>query len=217
MSSSFSVKFRRWMSNRPHLYRMLNNIDGGMNNCDMSAVLKTRFLVLDHFGELGKPEAHFDILGTGGPGALSGVGNFRKIEGASLISVTRTHVYHLPRDPPAFLLPSHAGFPVFGMAQPTRKGLNNVMKFLTSGKDHSFKRIVSYNLREEPVVVVGDVSYSPRLPWMLTENLSMVGVSYKMLERIEQRLVDAIAEEAEKGDGLYGVSRWSLTYLSQGC
>eukprot|EP01113_Clastostelium_recurvatum_P019836 TRINITY_DN2348_c0_g1_i1.p1 TRINITY_DN2348_c0_g1~~TRINITY_DN2348_c0_g1_i1.p1 ORF type:complete len:584 (+),score=142.11 TRINITY_DN2348_c0_g1_i1:202-1752(+) len=76
--------------------------------------------------------------------------------------------------------------PIFGVAQPTKQGIEFVLNYL---KKEGFKVIKWINLREEPVCYINGRPYSPRDSSTLNVNLDhLIGIEGLHLEEMEERL-----------------------------
>ncbi|RMX44573.1 hypothetical protein pdam_00002748 [Pocillopora damicornis] len=88
---------------------------------------------------------------------------------------------------------SRGPYPVYGMGQPSRDGLAQVIQTLV---ENGHKEIVSFNLREEPVIFVGlnhdFVPYSPRDPTSLKGNIANHGVKPEELAETELKIREEI-------------------------
>ncbi|KAJ7379134.1 Paladin [Desmophyllum pertusum] len=88
---------------------------------------------------------------------------------------------------------SRGPYPVYGMGQPSRDGLAHVIQSLV---ENGHKEIVSFNLREEPVIFVGlnhdFVPYSPRDPTSLKGNIANHGVKPEELAETELKIREEI-------------------------
>ncbi|XP_073241646.1 paladin-like isoform X3 [Porites lutea] len=100
---------------------------------------------------------------------------------------------------------SQGPYPVYGMGQPSRDGLAHVIQTLV---ESGHKEIVSFNLREEPVIFVGlnhdFVPYSPRDPSSLKGNIANHGVKPEELAETELNIREEIIKfSIEEGGNFY--------------
>ncbi|XP_068744690.1 paladin-like isoform X1 [Montipora capricornis] len=96
-------------------------------------------------------------------------------------------------------------YPVYGMGQPSRDGLAKVLQTLV---ENGHKEVVSFNLREEPVIFVGlnhdYVPYSPRDPSSLKGNIANHGVKPEELAENELKIREEIMRlSVEEGGKFY--------------
>ncbi|XP_055877580.1 paladin-like isoform X2 [Biomphalaria glabrata] len=79
------------------------------------------------------------------------------------------------------------GLPIYGMAQPTRKGLSKVVNHLLHHKQ-GYSNVIVVNLRSDYVLEVDETSYSVRDMSNLAEPIHSQCSSGKDLEEMEQKL-----------------------------
>ncbi|XP_074608915.1 paladin-like isoform X1 [Acropora palmata] len=100
---------------------------------------------------------------------------------------------------------SRGPYPVYGMGQPSRDGLAHIIQTVV---ENGHKEVVSFNLREEPVVFVGlnhdYVPYSPRDPSSLKGNIANHGVKPEELADNELKIREEIIRlSVEEGGKFY--------------
>eukprot|EP00057_Strongylocentrotus_purpuratus_P033579 XP_791972.4 PREDICTED: paladin [Strongylocentrotus purpuratus] len=83
------------------------------------------------------------------------------------------------------------GLPVYGMAQPSSKGLERVCQYLLS-KKHGHSSIHSFNLRGEMIIQCDSTTYTPRELASLDKNISVSGLSERDVEKKEIQLKNEI-------------------------
>ncbi|EDO39736.1 predicted protein, partial [Nematostella vectensis] len=96
-------------------------------------------------------------------------------------------------------------YPVYGMGQPSRDGLAVVIEELIC---RGHKEIVSFNLREEPVIFLSlnhdYIPYSPRDPNSLKGNIANYGVKPEELAETEIKIREEIIKlSIEEGGKFY--------------
>lgn len=101
-------------------------------------------------------------------------------------------------------------FRVYGVGQPTKQGIQHVLHRITASSmcesrdAEDLVRVVWVNLREEPMVYVGNCPFVLRDSHSSLRNIkTYAGISWKRLEAMEQRLkMDVQEEMREKGGKL---------------
>ncbi|XP_041485535.1 paladin-like [Lytechinus variegatus] len=83
------------------------------------------------------------------------------------------------------------GLPVYGMAQPSSKGLDRVCQYLLS-KKHGHSSIHSFNLRGEMIIQCDTTTYTPRELASLDKNISIAGFTERDVEKKEIQLKNEI-------------------------
>lgn len=91
------------------------------------------------------------------------------------------------------------GLPIYGVAQPTIRGIRNAIQVLT--EDHRYHLptcIIWINLREEPLIYINDTPYVLRDQYFTLRNInSYSGITPPRLEMIENRLKEDVTSELE--------------------
>ncbi|KAI5191624.1 hypothetical protein NEMIN01_1608 [Nematocida minor] len=88
---------------------------------------------------------------------------------------------------------------IFGLSQPTTEGIHNLVNFYK-------KKIVWINLREEPVIYINGLPFVLRDKKAPFSNIkSFVGISFKRMEEMEERLKKDIEQLSQKSDGFIKV------------
>ncbi|KAI9192964.1 inositol hexakisphosphate-domain-containing protein [Polychytrium aggregatum] len=92
------------------------------------------------------------------------------------------------------------GLSIYGVAQPTLKGIRNVINELT--KEHPPDTVVYWiNLREEPLIYINGTPYVLRDQYFTLRNIkSYAGITSTRLELIEDRLKEDVAFELSNYD-----------------
>ncbi|XP_071952525.1 paladin-like isoform X2 [Antedon mediterranea] len=89
---------------------------------------------------------------------------------------------------------SVAGIPTYGMAQPTFKGLEQLMSYLTDNK-HRHPVVHLFNLRSDLVVDCNGETYSPKSKNDLGTNIFHANISIEDVEEKETRLKNEILSD----------------------
>ncbi len=93
------------------------------------------------------------------------------------------------------------GMFVYGVAQPTVRGMKSVVNSVLSEPDGPSK-VIWICLREEPIVMVNSVPYVLRDHYFTLRNLkSFMGITPSRLEMMEERLCSDICAELDQYDG----------------
>ncbi|XP_077999424.1 paladin-like [Glandiceps talaboti] len=92
---------------------------------------------------------------------------------------------------------AHGGYPVYGMGQPTREGLRQILETLL---DDGYSDIVICNMREEPVIFIhckdDIIPYTPREADNLGENISTEGRTAVQLGELEVEIRKEVVDFA---------------------
>uniref|UniRef100_A0ABM0LZR8 Paladin-like n=1 Tax=Saccoglossus kowalevskii TaxID=10224 RepID=A0ABM0LZR8_SACKO len=94
---------------------------------------------------------------------------------------------------------AHGGYPIYGMGQPTKEGLQQILDMLL---DDGYSDIVICNVREEPVIFIQDkddiIPYTPREADNLGENISTEGITAHEIGDLEITIRKEILEFATR-------------------
>ncbi|TBU02643.1 inositol hexakisphosphate [Hamiltosporidium tvaerminnensis] len=88
---------------------------------------------------------------------------------------------------------------ICGIAMPTRKAIENVLKKMRSLSKNFENNIYWFCLREEPVIYINDHPYVLRNVEKLSENIETRGISVEIVENIENKLKNEILDELNEG------------------
>lgn len=88
------------------------------------------------------------------------------------------------------------GLPVFGTGQPTVEAFKQIANYVTV--DLGIKRIVWTNMRQEPVIFVNNVSFTPREPGRLNENMEFDNVPGAILASLTDQFAEEVRTRAAK-------------------
>jgi hypothetical protein len=95
-------------------------------------------------------------------------------------------------------------FPIYGVAQPTIRGIRNCLQALNEDlrRVHMPNHIIWINLREEPLIYINGTPYVLRDQYLQLRNMnSYSGITPARLEMIENRLSQDILGELEGHEG----------------
>jgi len=79
------------------------------------------------------------------------------------------------------------GFPIFGSGQPTLDGITSVIQHLA---DQGFSKFVWTCMRQEPVIYVNQMSFAPREPHNLNENMEFEAITSELLHQLQESLAN---------------------------
>ncbi|KAI8912645.1 inositol hexakisphosphate-domain-containing protein [Gorgonomyces haynaldii] len=96
------------------------------------------------------------------------------------------------------------GLPVYGVAQPTLRGMRNVLENLSQESPY----VVWINLREEPLIYLNGIPYVLRDQFLTLRNTkSYSGITSERLQALETKLKEDLIQEIEKYHGKILVHR----------
>lgn len=95
------------------------------------------------------------------------------------------------------------GLCIYGVAQPTIRGIRNCIQALRQDTRFNLpEKILWLNLREEPLIYINDTPYVLRDQYLQLRNMnSYSGITPARLEMIEARLREDVAQELDAHDG----------------
>jgi len=98
------------------------------------------------------------------------------------------------------------GFPVFGVGQPSKDGMKNILEKVKASRDDKSNQILWFNYRREPVVYINSEPYTPRDPADLHHNLS-IQHSVDDMDNLEKYFAHLCKEKAEKNNGVLKIHK----------
>lgn len=88
------------------------------------------------------------------------------------------------------------GLPVYGVAQPTTQGIDNVIQHVLQEKEQSTFKVCWINLREEPLIYINGMPYVLRDQYFTLRNIkSYSGITGARLELMESKLKEDVINE----------------------
>ncbi|MCO5569307.1 hypothetical protein L7F22_023019 [Adiantum nelumboides] len=188
--------FQAWMKARPELYSILRRLlrrdpMGALSfSCNPPGFMKRN------------PE-----FGTGGPSDTEGVVAMRNGEVLGRETVLKSD--HCPgcqnlnlpeRVEGAPNFREVTGFPVYGVANPTKDGILAVLQRVGGGQKG--RPVLWHNMREEPVVYINGNPFVLREVKRPFKNmLEYTGIDRERVEKMESRLKEDVLREAERYNG----------------